>query len=177
MEEYSAFGHDRYDTNPLDYSIDEFNFQTFPSKCFSMNDQTFNHQTPQNITCAPSISSQVSIDQRPAKQPKTSQQASPSSSSHIISFDNSSSPPATSLQFFGSTNYEDGATYFRKAGTKKIAATSKSPSHAIEERNRREKLSQRFIALSAVVPGLKKVPTKFLFGRRNQVFLYTSSLV
>ncbi|KAJ6996828.1 hypothetical protein NC653_013425 [Populus alba x Populus x berolinensis] len=49
------------------------------------------------IPVASSISSQVSIDQRPAKQPKTSQQASPSSSSHIISFDNSSSSPAASL--------------------------------------------------------------------------------
>lgn len=177
MEEYSAFGHDRYDTNPLDYSIDEFNFQTSPSKCFSMNDQTFNHQTPQNYTCASSISSQVSIDQRPAKQPKTSQQASPSSSSHIISFDNSGSSPAASLQFFGSTNYEDGATYFRKASTKKIAATSKSPSHAIEERNRREKLSQRFIALSAVVPGLKKTDKASVLGDAIKYLKYLQERV
>lgn len=49
-----------------------------------------------------------------------------------------------------------------------VAAMSRSPLHAqdhvIAERRRREKLNQRYIALSAVVPGLKKVPqvcTKF----------------
>ncbi|KAK1316994.1 Transcription factor bHLH25 [Acorus calamus] len=31
--------------------------------------------------------------------------------------------------------------------------------HIIAERKRREKLSQRFIALSAIIPGLKKRPT------------------
>ncbi|CAL9115208.1 unnamed protein product [Musa textilis] len=34
---------------------------------------------------------------------------------------------------------------------------SHNPEHVVAERKRREKLSQRFIALSAVVPGLKKV--------------------
>ncbi|WVY92669.1 hypothetical protein V8G54_031757 [Vigna mungo] len=35
---------------------------------------------------------------------------------------------------------------------------SQPQDHIIAERKRREKLSQRFIALSALVPGLKKVP-------------------
>lgn len=35
---------------------------------------------------------------------------------------------------------------------------SQAHDHIVAERKRREKLSQRFIALSALVPGLKKVP-------------------
>lgn len=47
-------------------------------------------------------------------------------------------------------------------GSKRVSvALTKPPSHTqdhiIAERKRREKLSQRFIALSAIVPGLKKV--------------------
>lgn len=47
-------------------------------------------------------------------------------------------------------------------GAKRVSAASAKPpsyaqDHIIAERKRREKLSQRFIALSAVLPGLKKV--------------------
>lgn len=46
-------------------------------------------------------------------------------------------------------------------GTKKTNARTRPPSqtydHIIAERKRREQLSQRFVALSAIVPGLKKV--------------------
>ena len=36
---------------------------------------------------------------------------------------------------------------------------SQNQDHILAERKRREKLSQRFIALSKIVPGLKKVGT------------------
>ncbi|KAF8410652.1 hypothetical protein HHK36_003184 [Tetracentron sinense] len=46
-------------------------------------------------------------------------------------------------------------------GTKRINTVTRSPSksqdHIIAERKRREKLSERFIALSAIIPGLKKM--------------------
>lgn len=45
-------------------------------------------------------------------------------------------------------------------GTKRTATNSRfsqAQDHILAERKRREKLSQRFIALSAIVPGLKKV--------------------
>lgn len=49
----------------------------------------------------------------------------------------------------------------RKVNTTTTAATtrpvSQNQEHIIAERKRREKLSQRFIALSAIIPGLKKV--------------------
>ncbi|XP_041016306.1 transcription factor bHLH25-like [Juglans microcarpa x Juglans regia] len=41
---------------------------------------------------------------------------------------------------------------------------SQTPDHVIAERNRREKLSQRFIALSALVPGLKKMDKASVLG-------------
>lgn len=43
------------------------------------------------------------------------------------------------------------------AGPKRGRTTSNNQEHILAERKRREKLSQRFIALSAIVPGLKKV--------------------
>ncbi|XVF61440.1 hypothetical protein PTKIN_Ptkin08bG0129600 [Pterospermum kingtungense] len=53
-------------------------------------------------------------------------------------------------------------------GTKRNYCMTRSPSHAqdhiMAERKRREKLSQRFIALSAVVPGLKKMDKASVLG-------------
>ncbi|CAM8947048.1 unnamed protein product [Rhodiola kirilowii] len=54
---------------------------------------------------------------------------------------------------------DSGTGEKRKVISEMSAATTRSSAaqdHVIAERNRREKLSQRFIALSAVVPGLKK---------------------
>ncbi|KAK8472471.1 hypothetical protein PHAVU_002G216700 [Phaseolus vulgaris] len=51
--------------------------------------------------------------------------------------------------------------------TKKIGRRSKiyqPPDHIIAERKRREKLSQRFIALSALVPGLQKTDKASILG-------------
>ncbi|CAI0405420.1 unnamed protein product [Linum tenue] len=49
-----------------------------------------------------------------------------------------------------------------------MAAATRSPSHAqdhiLAERKRREKLSQRFIALSSIVPGLKKMDKASVLG-------------
>nr|GMD08786.1 transcription factor bHLH18-like [Ipomoea batatas] len=47
-------------------------------------------------------------------------------------------------------------------GAKKISNTAQD--HIIAERKRREKLSQRFIALSALVPGLKKMDKASVLG-------------
>ncbi|CAK7355426.1 unnamed protein product [Dovyalis caffra] len=142
-----------------------------------MNDQTFNYQTSQRFSSASFGTSQVSIE-RPAKQPKTSQHASPSSSSDTISFHNSNSPPATTSQRIyglgnstlapkndvgsdGYINYEMIQHVMSKVAKKISAIMSRSAlrgqDHVLAERKRREMLSQRFIALSAVVPGLKKV--------------------
>ncbi|KAK6254045.1 hypothetical protein QUC31_015765 [Theobroma cacao] len=58
--------------------------------------------------------------------------------------------------FLGSQNYMLKACH----GAKRVSTGNKisqSKDHIMAERKRREKLSQRFIALSAIVPGLKKM--------------------
>lgn len=49
---------------------------------------------------------------------------------------------------------------------------SQSQDHIIAERKRREKLSQRFVALSAIVPGLKKVSVSVLSCVHQHLKLY-----
>ncbi|CAN0865022.1 Transcription factor bHLH25 [Linum grandiflorum] len=115
----------------------------------------------------------------------------PSSSSSpyscIISFDSSSStdsvpvpqkPPRSSYpvkpEYPSVENglHQYGCSVLNNAGghgTKRPAsAMSRSPisaqDHVIAERRRREKLSERFIALSAVVPGLKKTDKASVLG-------------
>ncbi|MCD7452411.1 hypothetical protein HAX54_016516 [Datura stramonium] len=53
------------------------------------------------------------------------------------------------VNFKGCYNHKD------KAGRRRIPSVDED--HIIAERKRREKLSQRFVALSAILPGLKKV--------------------
>ncbi|PON48699.1 Basic helix-loop-helix transcription factor [Parasponia andersonii] len=60
-------------------------------------------------------------------------------------------------------------TAFTKGNNKRpYSAMTRTPSHAqdhiMAERKRREKLSQRFIALSAIVPGLKKMDKASVLG-------------
>ncbi|PKA66511.1 Transcription factor bHLH25 [Apostasia shenzhenica] len=52
----------------------------------------------------------------------------------------------------------------KKAGTALTRPSSHNQDHILAERKRREKLSQRFIALSAVVPGLKKMDKASVLG-------------
>ena len=115
-----------------------------------------------------------------------------SPTSQILSFEKSTSLHANSQQFYnidnaskpkdetvssGNMNFSplitngpyENTIYAPKInqGTKRTYSMTRSPSHAqdhiMAERKRREKLSQRFIALSAIVPGLKKVPHISLF--------------
>ncbi|TYI40676.1 hypothetical protein ES332_A02G179500v1 [Gossypium tomentosum] len=88
----------------------------------------------------------------PPPPPKASSSSSPSS--HIISFHNSNPSPAVSQQYY--------------EVTKKVGSMTRTPLHAqdhvIAERKRREKLSQRFISLSALIPGLKKTDKASVLG-------------
>lgn len=108
----------------------------------------------------------------------TSAMAASSSSSQIISFEKyydhngldqcsvkpKDEPASTNgyMIFQSSHETQNFSPKYGQAGLKRpVTAMTRSPLHAqdhvIAERKRREKLSQRFIALSAVVPGLKKV--------------------
>ncbi|KAI3755508.1 hypothetical protein L1987_55309 [Smallanthus sonchifolius] len=53
---------------------------------------------------------------------------------------------------------------FNRGGVKNNTKLSPAQDHILAERKRREKLSQRFIALSALVPGLKKMDKASVLG-------------
>ncbi|OMP01709.1 hypothetical protein COLO4_11658 [Corchorus olitorius] len=92
--------------------------------------------------------------------------ASSSSSSHIISFDNSNiSSPAISDPYYGLDCAVKPKTEVSK---RPVGSLTRTPLHAqdhvIAERKRREKLSQRFIALSKLIHGLKKTDKASILG-------------
>ncbi|XP_010531323.1 PREDICTED: transcription factor NAI1 isoform X2 [Tarenaya hassleriana] len=101
------------------------------------------------------------VCERPTKQVKpnhnTNYSSSPSSSSSSIS-------PSSQLISFGDCNVSNimgMEQQFRQATSSKKSTTRKQPhtmkEHVIAERKRRQKLNERLIALSALLPGLKKV--------------------
>ena len=189
-----AFIH-QYEINSFGYSLDDLDFHSFSGESYPSNPD-LNPKSTYNFHASVIENPQTDLG-RPAKQLKTNSwnscaidhipsKAASSSSSHLISFENSNSPPAISQQFYGldctmkakSEAASDRNTNFpamisessfgmqncsSKHGQvpKKVATMTRTPLHAqdhvLAERKRREKLSQRFIALSAVVPGLKKV--------------------
>ncbi|KVI10881.1 transcription factor bHLH18-like [Cynara cardunculus var. scolymus] len=76
--------------------------------------------------------------------------------------------PSSHLQFNNQNHHGGGGG--GSGGGAKMIATSTTPrvttpqDHILAERKRREKLSQRFIALSALVPGLKKMDKASVLG-------------
>lgn len=71
------------------------------------------------------------------------------------------------MVFQSSNEAQNCSPKYGHQGVKRaVGSMSRSPllaqDHVIAERKRREKLSQKFIALSAVVPGLKKVFTRLI---------------
>ncbi|KAM7520337.1 hypothetical protein LguiB_019299 [Lonicera macranthoides] len=107
-----------------------------------------------------------------------------SSTPIILNFGNNSSQPEHTQQgpVGGAMNHEDEVDALISQGafanrddvaktsqaTKKTNARTRPPSqtydHIIAERKRREQLSQRFVALSAIVPGLKKMDKTSVLG-------------
>lgn len=53
----------------------------------------------------------------------------------------------------------------------RVRQPSKTYDHIIAERKRREQLSQRFVALSSIVPGLKKVNSFFFIINKGPFYL------
>ncbi|KAF7846578.1 hypothetical protein BT93_L4092, partial [Corymbia citriodora subsp. variegata] len=154
--------------SPFDFPLDDFDFNHFSSEMYS--------------PCAPVVpeamqgpmdplvkDAPVTIE-RPMKKPKTeiwsntcssetykaprTAMSSPSSSPQLISFGSSNLSPPESQNFYGAYEIQD-----RQKEMKRVEAMSRPTVHAqehvIAERKRRQKLSQSFIALSAIIPGLK----------------------
>ncbi|RZS28879.1 hypothetical protein BHM03_00062529 [Ensete ventricosum] len=61
-------------------------------------------------------------------------------------------------------NYDTMSGQGCKKANMAARTASRNPEHVVAERKRREKLGQRFIALSAVVPGLKKMDKASVLG-------------
>jgi len=122
-------------------------------------------------------------DQRPTKLMKTSSDswgsssnindsASASSTSNLLSFSNPSNASEANYQYYKGlmlkpkheVDYEPVINDIQVKESQKShrincpsTSNSLSQDHVIAERRRRQKLSQKLIALSALIPGLKKV--------------------
>lgn len=190
MDDYN-FIHEGFTAQDIATALGGNFKQSFSNESYSSYPTLTTQNTPTTTLSGGSsineTNSQTSLE-RPTKLVKTnswnsgitehvSPKPSKSSSSHILSFENTnlkSSPPSKPHQQF-STNFDSTLKPKNEApseicmqfenqsyGTiKRPYSTTRTPSHAqdhiMAERKRREKLSQRFIALSAIVPGLKKV--------------------
>ncbi|CAK7330325.1 unnamed protein product [Dovyalis caffra] len=167
-------------------SLDDINLLPLAAAFGENIHQPFSHQ---NFNLKTSMdSSNLAI--RPTKQSKTDHLSSPQSafSPNILSFVNSNhtnqmgfvkpkeeavcskivdslpSDMLVSQASYGNQNYVFKACQGHKRSSTNGARLSQSQDHIIAERKRREKLSQRFIALSAVVPGLKKMDKASVLG-------------
>lgn len=106
-----------------------------------------------------------SLDDFPGFGPETmwgafeAKQDPTASSSWVISFEDSQATmnPNFEQEIYGT---EDFSFQCVEEGDKK---TRNAHEHVLSERKRRQKISQLFIALSAVLPGLKKVNSIFFF--------------
>ncbi|KAL2348272.1 hypothetical protein Fmac_002272 [Flemingia macrophylla] len=92
-----------------------------------------------------------------------------SSLSYILSFDNAVNPaPILNIDSTMKPKGKAARNQKKEAPHSDSVCVSRSPHHAkdhiIAERKRREKISQQFIALSALIPGLKKMDKATVLG-------------
>ena len=86
-------------------------------------------------------------------------------STYLLAFYNSSVEPNSSNYDYSAlrskerTMGKDGLEFDPRVhqATKKVRRSSKTPAHIMAERKRRQELTRSIIALSATIPGLKKV--------------------
>ncbi|XP_061988757.1 transcription factor bHLH19-like [Rosa rugosa] len=177
----------QYETNSPDYSIEDHNFLSFSFKSYSSHPNFIpDHQngTDQRPEKQPKNNHSNLNTCTNTNLTVTAPTASSFFSSHLISFDNSnSSPPTTShdqhygmhgtipvkpemgsygeLNLISEDDFVDPQTCLPKhrQGIKRAAIRSPlhAQEHVIAEKKRRENLSKRFIALSALLPSLKKI--------------------
>ncbi|KAJ7946824.1 transcription factor bHLH25-like [Quillaja saponaria] len=127
------------------------------SWCSSKNDQT---SVPQFDSSSLNVLSFVNsnyINQMGTVKPKEE--------AECLNYTNNTMPSDVLISegSFGNQNY----VFKTCQGAKRISTNAKlshNQDHIIAERKRREKLSQKFIALSAIVPGLKKMDKASVLG-------------
>ncbi|KAF4349881.1 hypothetical protein F8388_005112 [Cannabis sativa] len=165
----SNFMCDQYNMDhcTLDYSIDNHNDDNDENNKYTSNSvlsnrtsSTVHHHQPNYTT---------------TKFPVPNPTAVTSSSAALICFNNSNSntmalvPCSDEKNYYIGSSYDDDKNCNNKVeGDQRTSINGRSPLHArdhvIAERKRREKLNQKFIALSAVVPGLKKMDKASVLG-------------
>ncbi|XP_076912289.1 transcription factor bHLH18-like [Bidens hawaiensis] len=147
MNQYHMNKHYYY--NPMEeFSVDSFSSDSY-TETPSSADQSF-----QNHKCLQEPFNFKKADGIKKKTDKSKQKlVSDSPNSFTISFGDIT--PKDELLSFGDTYG------FAQNGKKKAPATIRSPvqvqDHVLAERKRREKLAQRFISLSSLLPDLKKM--------------------
>ncbi|XP_039141116.1 transcription factor bHLH25-like [Dioscorea cayenensis subsp. rotundata] len=163
-------------------SLDQFILQPYDQQ------ETLQCPPPLMNTMSNTLSYSSMALEKPKKMPRTgswsSTQAQPpdASPTSILSFGSSDSPVNHSnmyeefliedvkpkdLRFLIPKGSKRSHEIMVEQGVKKTVAGARPPSyqdHIIAERKRREKLSQRFIALSAMIPNLKKMDKASVLG-------------
>lgn len=137
-----------------------------------------------------SNSSSSIISHHVANNNASSSSAPPSSSTFILSFeksimepshhhhhhrpnnDHGSCPRDALCSSLLSSKNDHLSTPKAKQGAKKYRSSSEIQDHIMAERKRRQELTERFIALSATIPGLKKVT--FLLNSMNDLRKFCS---
>lgn len=146
--------------------------QSFPS---SESFSSFNETRPCKQTKTNSWNSTITTDHLSPVSSPTSQFLSFDQPNHLYSFKPKDEVASPSLNIHFPHQISENQNYPTKLNNHNHISNhnnnnmssysmTKTPAmakdHILAERKRREKLSQRFIALSAIVPGLKKVYTQ-----------------
>ncbi|XP_038883438.1 transcription factor bHLH18-like [Benincasa hispida] len=169
---------DEFKVDPFDFSLDEFKFEEYSGGSWSGTDFYESPVPPSAVTERPTKQLKVAVDGGIKCQifDGNYKADSSSSTSQIISFENFSnskcgkgSVGAKIEMDYESVNISESYWNNNEKSWKKCSSSmNRNPLHArehvIAERKRREKLSQRFIALSALIPGLNKVDKASILG-------------
>jgi len=176
MEDTTLFNDHEYQMDSFAFQFDDMayfkSFSASPQESTYSSHNNNNKRIHSESTQNSSFPIQSSPDQSVASATPTKLRLKPSSSSSskIISFepnmDAKVKKPKTEIGYGENLNFgsviSQGDCYKRE---NKVTAINRNPiqaqDHVMAERKRREKLSQRFIALSSLLPGLKKVPYIF----------------
>ncbi|KAE9597383.1 hypothetical protein Lal_00029832 [Lupinus albus] len=176
MEDQTLFH--QYPMDSFEYQLNDLDFKPFSASKESYNSSHnyFHYETTQNSFPEDHY---VVSPTRPTKQLKTNWNAynnelkssNFSSSSQLISFEHSNTSSSVASQQYHNHDYEDKSfhNYDKQANksantTMTMRNTTQAQDHVLSERKRREKLNERFVALSAIVPGLKKMDKATVLG-------------
>ncbi|KAG4393514.1 hypothetical protein GLYMA_03G105000v4 [Glycine max] len=198
--------HHHHHTYTMSYNHHHSNNNDFPttstmgSSSLSYDeDASFDERHGKMLKCNSSNSINISQDVANSHIPSSS--SAPSKSTFILSFENSTVEPALHDRvpnyYNNSPNKHFEATCSSllsseitlissdhvitkpkaKQGAKKYRTSSEIKDHIMAERKRRQDLTERFIALSATIPGLKKERVKVLENENKRKTTYSKIFI